>query len=257
MNNFKTNIFKTITEDVTPIIGCNEIPQSGGVGVTEYVILLDKPEGGIVIIDFDAQGVPDKLEIIHNNIKKATSGMTTVNEGPFDNLYGDPTIPNSSQASSTDQFIGTSKGLIPTRDSEFLSNTGINDITRTKQQLIWWVYSSADYDMLNNVVIRVTGINGTAWSLKRLCTNQIPITPPTYTVNYLISQCNTGDLYNIDKNGVVLNIGDVIEFRPTGYTGTLPRCGTITSTTFNSVGADAILNSQVLRDCGDDIHCNI
>jgi hypothetical protein len=32
--------------------------------------MLDKPEGGIIIVDFNAFGVPDKLEIIHNGIKK-------------------------------------------------------------------------------------------------------------------------------------------------------------------------------------------
>lgn len=126
-------------------------------------------------MDFNAQGVADKLEIIHNGVKKATSGMTISNAGPFDNLYGSPTIPTSAQASATDQFIGTTKGTIPTRDAVFLSETGITDVTRTKQQLIWFIYTATDYNVANSVIVRVTGIDGTAWDLMRLCTTQTPI----------------------------------------------------------------------------------
>ena len=125
-------------------------------------------------MDFNAQSVPDKLEIIHNGVKKATSGMTTPNEGPFDNLYGDPTVPTGDEA-AINQFIGTNKGAIPTRDSAFLTDTGITDVTRTKQQLIWFVYTSTDYTTNNSVIVRVTGPGGTAWSLIRLCTKQDPI----------------------------------------------------------------------------------
>ena len=173
MNNFK-KIYRTSTGGITPIIPCNATAASGGSGVTEYTIQLDKPLGGIVIMDFDAQGFADKLEIIHNGVKKATSGMTTANAGSFDDLYGNPTVPTITQASATDQFIGTSKGAIPTRDSIFLSETGITDIVRTKQQLIWWVYTQTDYELLNNVIVRVTGIDDTSWDLVRLCTNQTP-----------------------------------------------------------------------------------
>ena len=180
MNNFQRNIYRLYTEVITPIITCNAIAVSGGQGVTEYTIQLDKPLGGIVIMDFNAQTVVDKLEIIHNGVKKATSGMTTANAGSFDDLYGNPTVPTITQASATDQFIGTSKGAVPNRDSIFLSETGITDIVRTKQQLIWWVYTQTDYELLNNVIVRVTGIDGTAWDLQRLCTDQTPtgITPP-------------------------------------------------------------------------------
>ena len=171
MNKFQRNIYRTAVDaEITPTITCNATAASGGSGVTEYTIQLDKPLGGIVIMDFTAQGVVDKLEIIHNGVKKATSGMTTANAGPFDDLYGNPTVPTSTQASHTDQFIGTSKGAIPTRDSSFLSETGITDIVRTKQQLIWWVYTQTDYELLNNVIVRVTGIDNTAWTLQRLCT---------------------------------------------------------------------------------------
>ena len=174
MNNFKRNIYRLYTEVITPTITCNATVASGGEGVTEYTIQLDKPLGGIVIMDFNAMWIADKLEIIHNGVKKATSGMTVANAGSFDDLYGNPTVPTEAQASATDQFIGISKGAIPTRDSIFLSETGITDIVRTKQQLIWWVYTKTDYELLNNVIVRVTGISGTTWDLQRLCTNQVP-----------------------------------------------------------------------------------
>ena len=195
MNNFQRNIYRLYTEVITPIITCNATAVSGGQGVTEYTIQLDKPLGGIVIMDFNAQTVVDKLEIIHNGVKKATSGMTTANAGPFDDLYGNPTVPTGAQASATDQFIGTSKGAIPTRDSIFLSETGITDIVRTRQQLIWWVYTQTDYELLNNVIVRVTGISGTAWDLQRLCTDQVPtgVTPPTEITSYqFTSACDSG-----------------------------------------------------------------
>lgn len=261
MNNFQRNIYRLYTEVITPIITCNATAASGGSGVTEYIIQLDKPLGGIVIMDFNAQGVVDKLEIIHNGVKKATSGMTTVNAGPFDDLYGNPTVPTGAEANAIDQFIGTSKGTIPNRDSTFLSETSITDITRTKQQLIWFVYTASDYNIANSVIIRITGPSGTRWDLVRLCTNQTPTgvtdPEPTPVYNYSISQCGTGALYNVDKAGIIVNIGDVIEFRPFGDVNVLPRCGTITSTTFTTGSADATINSNIIRDCGDNIHCNL
>ena len=216
MNNFQRNIYRTQYGDLIPIITCNETASSGGVGVTEYTILLDKPSGGIVIMDFNANMAADKLEIIHNGVKKATSGMTAANSGPFDDLYGNPTIPTGDQASATDQFIGGSKGAIPTRDSIFLSETGITDIVRTKQQLIWWVYTQTDYELLNNVIVRVTGISGTAWDFQRLCTNQTPtqITPPTYLFGGGISQ---GEVSPVECNQI---IEDVVYIKTT-VNGTL------------------------------------
>jgi len=175
MNNFKKNIYKTYNIPIIPTIECSAGASSGGDGVTEFIIPLDKPLGGIVIMDFNAQGIVDKLEIIHNGVKKGTSGMTVPNEGPFDDLYGDPTIPTNEEADVTDQFIGTAKGIIPNRDAVFLSETGITDVTRTKQQLIWFVYTSTDYSISNSVLVRITGPAGTAWDLIRLCTDQDPI----------------------------------------------------------------------------------
>lgn len=175
MWNFKRQLYATYNAPDIPTIACSAGASSGGVGVSDFVIPLDKPLGGIVIMDFDGEGIPDKLEIIHNGVKKSTSGMTVPNEGPFDNLYGNPTVPTEVETASVDQFIGTSKGAVPTRDAVFLSETGITDVTRTKQQLIWFVYTAADYDDANSVIVRVTGPDGTSWSLIRLCTDQDPI----------------------------------------------------------------------------------
>lgn len=174
MWNFKRQAYKTKNLPAIPTIECSAGASAGGEGIMEFVIPLDKPLGGIVIMDFNAEGVPDKLEIIHNGVKKATTGMTVANSGPFDDLYGSPTIPTGAEATTTNQFIGTSKGTIPTRDAEFLAETGITDVTRTKQQLIWFVYTSSDYTAGNTVIVRVTGPTGTAWDLIRLCTDQTP-----------------------------------------------------------------------------------
>ena len=160
----------TTTTTIYPSLACSEFTSSGGQGVSEFNITLDNPLGGFIVVELDTLSVPDKLEIIHNGVKKATSGMTTSNSGPFDNLYGDPTIPNDSQVLATDQFIGSSKGTIPSRQSEFASETGSSLIMDSSyQQLIWWVYSASDFSIGNQVIIRITGPSGTAWDVKRLC----------------------------------------------------------------------------------------
>ena len=160
----------TTTTTIIPTIACSEYTSSGGQGVSEYNITLDNPLGGYIVVEFKAYNIPDKLEIIHNGVKKATSGMTTSNSGPFDNLYGDPTIPNDSQVLATDQFIGPYKGTIPSRQAKFASETGSSLIMDSSyQQLIWWVYSASDFSISNNVIIRITGPSGTAWHVKRLC----------------------------------------------------------------------------------------
>ena len=160
----------TTTTTIIPPIACSEYTSSGGQGVSEYNIALDNPLGGYIVVEFDSIGVPDKLEIIHNGVKKATSGMTTSNSGPFDNLYGNPIIPTKPEATATNQFIGLEKGTIPSRQSEFASETGSSLIMdSTYQQLIWWVYSASDFSINNNVIIRITGPSGTSWDIKRLC----------------------------------------------------------------------------------------
>jgi hypothetical protein len=159
----------TTTTTIAPGIPCNEEVFSGGVGVTEYILPLESI-GGLITIALNAQSVPDKLEIIHNNIKKATSSMSTPNEGPFDNIYGDPVIPTSAETVPVVQFIGSSKGSIPDRQTTFTSETGSSlTLPPGNQQLIWWEYDSSDYLVNNEVVIRITGPNGTAWNIQRMC----------------------------------------------------------------------------------------
>ena len=160
----------TTTTTIIPTIACSEYTSSGGEGISEFNITLDNPLGGYIVVELNSIIVPDKLEILHNGVKKATSGMTVSNGGPFDDLYGNPTTPNYSQAMVIDQFIGSDKGTIPSRQSEFTSETGSSLIMDSGyQQLIWWVYSDSDFSISNNVIIRITGPSGTAWDVKRLC----------------------------------------------------------------------------------------
>jgi hypothetical protein len=158
-------------------VACSEITTSGGVGITDDTIALS-PSGGVITIMFNPQGVPDKMEIYHGNTttgtKVATSGMTTVNAGPFDNVYGTVStgdiIPTISQTNATDQFIGTNKGAVPTRASAYTAETGIaNPLVSPYQQLLWWVYTPADYQNGVFVTIRVTGPSGTGWDYQRYC----------------------------------------------------------------------------------------
>lgn len=159
----------TTTTTLAPEIPCNEGVSSGGVGVTESFVNLS-PSGGIVIFAIDAEGVPDKLEIIHNGVKKATSSMSTPNEGPFDDSYGDPTVPSVPQATATVQFIGSSKGSIPDRQATFTSETGSSlTLPSGYQQLVWWEYTPSDFLTNSLVVIRVTGPSGTVWTIIRMC----------------------------------------------------------------------------------------
>lgn len=161
----------TTTTTIIPSIACSEYTSSGGQGVSEYDITLDNPLGGYIVVELNSRIVPDKLEILHNGVKKATSGMTVSNGGPFDDLNGNSTAPNYSQAMVIDQFIGSDKGTIPSRQSEFTSETGSSLIMDSGyQQLIWWVYSASDFSISNSVTIRITGtLGGTAWDIKRLC----------------------------------------------------------------------------------------
>jgi hypothetical protein len=154
---------------------CNAVALPGGEGIADNTIALN-PSGGVITIMFNAQGVPDKLEIIHGNssgTKVATSGMTTANAGPFDNVFGtEPTntVPTVNQTLTVDQFIGTNKGTIPTRAGAYTIETGnASPLVAPYQQLVWWVYTTADYQVSPFVTIRVTGPSGTAWAFQRAC----------------------------------------------------------------------------------------
>ena len=169
--------YTTTTSTTLPPVACNEIANSGGVGVTEYTIPLET-DGGVLVIDFNAYGVPDKLEILHNGVKKATSGMTVANSGPFDDLYGDPTVPTPSEVLSVDQFIGTQKAVPPTREAEILADTGLTYIVGG-QQLIWWEYTAQEVGNYPDATLRITGPSGTAWQLTRLCDENTTTTTTT------------------------------------------------------------------------------
>ena len=165
-----------------PAVSCSATIPSGGVGVTDNSVALD-PAGGIVCFLVDPIGVPDKFEIIHGNAngtKVATSGMnTTGNSGPFDNTFGTEStnvVPSVIEATNILQFIGTDKGTIDTRQTEFNTATGETIATMqpggvgtTYEQVLWWEYSAADYVTNSNATFRVTGPSGTGWSALRVC----------------------------------------------------------------------------------------
>lgn len=171
-------VFKT-----TSVAACDDIVPNGGEGIDDTVIQLD-PAGGIVCFLVDPQGVPDKFELTHGlpnfNNKVATSGMNTSgNNGPFDNIYGTEatnTIPTVAQTTSTLQFIGTDKDPIDTRQTEFNAATGETIATMqpggvgtTYKQVLWWKYTSIDYNENPIATLRVTGPTGTAWTALRVC----------------------------------------------------------------------------------------
>jgi hypothetical protein len=163
-------------------IPCSSTASPGGAGITDTNINLDSG-GGLIAILFDPEGVPDKLEIIHggpDGTKVATSGFdngTDGNAGPFDNVYGtEPsnTVPTAAQVASIDQFIGTNKGVAPTRQIQFENETGYQVTNMTiggtaYQQIVWWQYDAADWQTAPNVTVRVTGATGTQWTYLRLC----------------------------------------------------------------------------------------
>lgn len=169
----------TIPDPVSPTaVPCNTSANSGGSGITTYDATLDNPAGGVLIFDFQPNSVPDKLEIMQvvgsTWVKKATSSQSaTGNYGPFDNTYGTSpsnVLPTGPQVISTTQFVG---GSMPTRMTEFTADTGLSStaypLTTYAQQRVWWKYTTADYNTSRNVKIRITGANGTAWSIRRVC----------------------------------------------------------------------------------------
>ena len=200
--NVKTKVYvdKFGTDDVTMTLdidnilnvvldaACATAVTSGSSGVTDYNIDLSSG-GGLIAFLVDAQGVPDKFEIYHgdsvNGTKVSTTshvnpGSGTSNDGPFDSIYGDESSgnikPSSAESAKIDQFIGTNitSPWTYTRESEFTLETGytVNSMTvgsNTYQQVLWWEYSTSDYNDNNFATLRVTGSTGTAWSVLRLC----------------------------------------------------------------------------------------
>jgi len=168
---------------VQPTVACSTAVSSGGMGITDYNIDLS-PTGGLLAFLVNAQNIPDKFEITHSGVKRATSGMTSLNSGSYDNIYGttpSDTTPTASQTLVVDQFIGSAKGTIPTRQATFTAATTNSVPTMTVggisyQQIVWWEYTIADYTASPFAQIRTTGPSGTAWDILRLCCPDINCT---------------------------------------------------------------------------------
>ena len=146
-------------------VSCNQVAQSGGAGITNLTIALD-PAGGVLTFDVEAYKIPDKVEIIHNAVKKATTSMLSVNNGgSFDPNNDSTSYPSSAW------YIGASAGTPPTFYADFEAATGITTLPLTLgyQQRIWWIYTPADYAVATSVTVRMTGVGGTSWKIKRIC----------------------------------------------------------------------------------------
>lgn len=177
-----TNIILDLDKIITTSVPttCSSALVSGGLGVTDFSVDLD-PAGGLITFLVRPQSVPDKFEIIHglpNGDKKATSSTkASDNYGPFDNIFGTEilnTIPTLAETSGIDQFIGSSKGALPTRETEFNLDTDfdIPSMTvggKTYQQIVWWKYTSDDYNKSSIATFRVTSPSGSSWDAYRVC----------------------------------------------------------------------------------------
>lgn len=166
-------------------VPCDAQVSAGGEEVKESTVNLN-PSGGLITIIFNPRSFLDKLELIHNGSKKATTGWNSANAGPFDDVYGMPPtnlLPTKEQARATDQFIGYYKvasppGALnttpPSRQAQYNAETGSSyQMPAPYQQLIWWQYSAADYTVLPILIIRATGSDWdnstTEWDFKRIC----------------------------------------------------------------------------------------
>ena len=161
---------------------CGTSIPSGGVGITDINVNLDSA-GGLLAFAFNGQGVPDKMEIIHGNASgtkvATTSQSASGNSGPFDNTYGTETsntIPSGAQAIANAQFIGTDiqNPWTVTRQTEFNTDTGFSVPNMTiggtlYQQIVWWQYTTADFQVNPIATVRITGTVGTGWDAIRLC----------------------------------------------------------------------------------------
>jgi hypothetical protein len=165
------------------IVPCGQSNPAGGAGIEDLNVSLDSI-GGVIVFLLDPQGFVDKLEIYHGLPqdggvnKKATTSMTaTTNDGVYDNYWSTPASnlePNDT-ALPVDQFIGTSKGVCPTRQTEFTADTGFSVPSMNiggipYDQIVWWKYTNADYLVNSIATIRITGgSSGTQWTALRLC----------------------------------------------------------------------------------------
>ena len=172
---------------------CGAAASSGGPGITDININLDSA-GGLLVFGLNAQGVPDKLEIIHGNASgtkvATTSQSASGNSGLFDNTYGTETsnaIPTIPQAIANAQFIGTQiqNPWTVTRQTEFNAATGYTVASMQPgntgpvyQQLVWWEYTTADYQVNSSATVRITGTLNTGWDAIRFCCPDSNCTAP-------------------------------------------------------------------------------
>ena len=161
---------------------CGTNIPSGIAGVTDINVNLNSG-GGLLAFALNGQGIPDKMEIIHGTatgIKVATTSQSANgNSGTFDNTYGtEPinTIPTTAQAIANAQFVGTDiqNPWTVTRQTEFNTDTGFSVPTMTiggtlYQQIVWWQYTTADFQTNPIATVRITGTVGTGWDAIRLC----------------------------------------------------------------------------------------
>jgi hypothetical protein len=202
-----TSTTTSTTTTTVPIVPCNGTSDSGGAGLKDIYVNLD-PAGGVITFLFDPQGAADKMEFYHglpqdDGINKVATTSQSASEdfggnyGPFDDEYGTPPLPiifPNDPTTDVDQFIGTLKGTVPTRQSEYTSDTGctIPSMTIgsvTYDQVIWWRYDAADYLANPLVTIRITGSgDNTLWNSIRICnvcttTTTTTATPTTTTTS--------------------------------------------------------------------------
>ena len=211
---------------VATSIACSSAASSGGMGITDSNVDLS-PTGGLLAFLVNAQGVPDKFEIVHNSAKKATSGMTSLNSGTYDNIYGTTpsnTIPTVSQTLVVDQFIGSQKGTAPTRQAAFTAAT-TNSVPNmvvggtTYQQIVWWEYTPADYTVSPFAQIRTTGPSGTGWNIVRLCCPDINCTGATASAPTISTSIpsNVGNTAVTVGGGLISDNGSAITARGIQY----------------------------------------
>jgi len=210
----ETNIQNPVSPPPPPVdepeppfkeIGCGETALSGGKGITELNFNLN-PNGGILIIDCQAYSVIDKFEIIHDEIKKATTSMASgdTNYGSFDPADDE----SSAGLVGTTWYIGSSIGTVPTRITEFQNlepTLSTLPLSPNTQQRLWWRYTSADYQIATVATVRVTGTGGTAWVFTRVCepeTSSSPCGDDSFAVEAVNGDLEIA-LYNLDGVNIV------------------------------------------------------
>jgi len=174
---------------------------SGNVGITTYDIALDVG-GGLLVIDFSAGNIPDKLEIEHDGAMVATTGMPGItNSGSYDPIYNAGMLPTEAQANNSDWFIGNFKGAFFTRETEFLNDTGLihtPEVTGSlsPKQIIWFKYTATQALEGPATLIVTAPISATAWGFNRWCPQYKALNVLFSTVGYQ-EACSSVDIRTI------------------------------------------------------------